>query len=130
MRLWALTWVLLLLWSTRREAQGVCPELQRSGFSQAAAVHLDRELSRWLARLRSHIAEFTAMAGPPPLLCLQGSLHSLLFDLRYILYTIYTAEAPRLVPPLSDGALRLNHWKPASTVHHCGINLLPDTHTM
>lgn len=36
MRLHALTWVPLLLWSTRREAQGVCPELQKSGVSQAA----------------------------------------------------------------------------------------------
>lgn len=106
----------------------MCPELQKSGVSQAATMHLDKKLGRWLAR-RSHIAEFTAMAGssPPPLhppLCLQGSLHSLLFDIRY------TAEAPRLVPPLSDGALRLNHWKPAGTEHHCGINLLLDAHTM
>lgn len=123
MRLHSLTWVLLLLWSTRSEVQGVRPELQKSGVSQAAAAHLDAELGRWLAR-RSHIADFTAMAGSPPRCVYRGSLHSLLFDIRY------TAEAPRLVPPLSDGALRLNHWKPADTVQHRGINLLPDARTM
>lgn len=65
MRLHSLTWVLLLLWPTRREAQGVCPELQKSGVSQAAAEHLDGELGRWLSQ-HSHIAEFTAVAGSPP----------------------------------------------------------------
>lgn len=109
MRLRALAWVLLLLWSTRREAKGVCPEIQKSGVSQAVAAHLDGERGRWLAR-RSHIAVFTAMAGsPPPPLCLQGSLHSLLFDIRY------TAEAPPLVPSVRWGS----ETKSLETSPHC-----------
>lgn len=54
MRLHSLTWVLSLLWPTRREAQGVCPELQKSEVSQAATVHLDGELGRWLAPTQPH----------------------------------------------------------------------------
>lgn len=123
MRLRALAWVLLLLWSTRREAKGVCPEIQKSGVSQAVAAHLDGERGRWLAR-RSHIAVFTAMAGSPPPRCVYRDL----FTVCFLIYDI----RQRLLRwcPLSDGALRLNHWKPARTVQHCGINLLPDAHTM
>lgn len=88
MRLHSLTWVLLLLWSTRSEAQGVRPELQKSGVSQAAAAHLDAELGRWLAR-RSHIADFTAMAGSPP-----RCVYRDLFTVCFLIYSRGSSGAP------------------------------------
>lgn len=74
---------LALLVNKKRGTRGV-PRTPKEWSLSGSAVHLDGKLGRWLMRLLrcSHIAEFMAMAGsPPPLLCLQGSLHSLLFDL-------------------------------------------------
>lgn len=84
MRFCALIWVPLLLWSTRREAQGGVSSTKRVE-SLRQPLHLDRELGRWLAH-RSHIAGFTAGSPPPPPLCLQGSRHSLRFDIRQRLF--------------------------------------------
>lgn len=110
MRLHALAWVLLLLWSTRREAKGVCPEIQKSGVSQAVAAHLDGEHGRWLAR-RSHIAGFTAMAGssspPPAVFTGISSVCFLIYDIRQRLLRWC---------PLSDGG---SETKSLETSPHC-----------